>query len=81
MAINIFDRRRRDLLEIIEARHKYSSTIFCTQFVMEGWHEKIPQETLADAILDRIFHDSYIISIEGKMSMRERKGIKKANDK
>ncbi|MFD1707937.1 ATP-binding protein, partial [Siminovitchia sediminis] len=44
----------RDLLEIIEARHRNGSTIFCSQFDPRGWHEKIGEETLADAILDRI---------------------------
>ena len=69
----------RDLLEIIEARYQCSSTIFCSQFRPGGWHEKLGQETLADAILDRIMHNSYQIFIDGKMSMRERQGLKKMN--
>ncbi len=44
-----------------EARHQNSSTIYCSQFRPGGWHEKIGQETLADAILERIIHDSYHI--------------------
>jgi DNA replication protein DnaC len=66
----------RDLLEIVEARHKHASTIFISQFAPQGWHSKIGEETLADAILDRIVHDSYSIFIEGKDSMRKKKGIK-----
>jgi DNA replication protein DnaC len=66
----------RDLLEIVEARHKRASTIFISQFAPQGWHGKIGKETLADAILDRIVHDSYTIFIEGKDSMRKKKGIK-----
>jgi DNA replication protein DnaC len=66
----------RDLLEIVEARHKRSSTIFISQFAPAGWHSKIGEDTLADAILDRIVHDSYTVFIEGKDSMRKRKGIK-----
>ena len=66
----------RDLLEIVEARHKRTSTIFISQFTPAGWHGKIGEETLADAILDRIVHDSYTIFIEGKDSMRKKKGIK-----
>jgi DNA replication protein DnaC len=66
----------RDLLEIVEARHQVASTIFCSQFDTQGWYEKIGEDTLADAILDRIIHDSYNIFIDGEMSMRERHGIK-----
>lgn len=71
------DQEARDLLEIIEARYQCASTIFCSQFKPGGWHEKIGQDTLADAILDRIIHDSYQIFMDGIMSMRERKGLKK----
>jgi DNA replication protein DnaC len=66
----------RDLLELIESRHQVSSTIFCSQFSPGGWHEMIGQDTLADAILDRIVHDSYKILLKGKRSMREKYGIK-----
>jgi DNA replication protein DnaC len=64
----------RDLLEIVESRHKRASTIFCSQFDIAGWHLKIGEPTLADAICDRIVHDSYTIMIEGD-SMRRKKGI------
>jgi len=65
----------RDVLEIVEARHKRASTIFSSQFAPAGWHGKIGEGTLADAILDRIVHDSYTIFIDGVDSMRKRKGI------
>ena len=66
----------RDLLEIAEARYKKASTIFCSQFDVPGWREKIGDPILADAICDRIVHDSYSIVIDCKESMRKRKGVK-----
>ena len=66
----------RDLLEIVEARHKRAATIFISQFAPQGWYGQIGENTLADAILDRIVHDSYTILIEGKDSMCKKKGIK-----
>ena len=69
------DSEARDLLELTEARYKKASTIFCSQFDVGGWHQKIGEATLADAICDRIVHDSYRIVIGGGGSMRKREGI------
>ena len=62
----------RDLLEIAEARYKKAPTIFCSQFDVPGWREKIGDPILADAICDRIVLDSYSIVIDCKESMRKR---------
>jgi DNA replication protein DnaC len=64
-----------EVLEIVNARHKRASTIFCTQFPTEAWHDKIGEPAVADAICDRIVHDSYNIIIHGD-GMRKRKGLK-----
>ena len=65
----------RDLLEIAECRYKRASTIFCSQFDVPGWREKIGDPILADAICDRIVHDAYSVVIKCKESMRKRKGV------
>lgn len=64
----------------IHVRHKRASTIFCSQFAPAGWYSKFPEATIADAILDRIVHDSYTIEIRGadehsQKSMREVYGV------
>ncbi|MCR5653957.1 MAG: IS21-like element helper ATPase IstB [Ruminococcus sp.] len=66
----------RDLLEIAEARYRKASTVFCSQFDIPGWREKIGEPILADAICDRIVHDSYNVVIKCKESMRKRTGVK-----
>jgi DNA replication protein DnaC len=70
------DSESRDLLEIVEARHGRCSTLFSSQFNPKGWQTKIGEGPLAEAILDRIIHDSYTVIIEGEESMRKHKGIK-----
>ena len=75
------DTEAREVLEITEARYKKASTIFCSQFDVGGWHQKIGEPTLTDAICDRIVHDSYRLVIaernpEVSVSMRQRKGLK-----
>lgn len=40
----------RDIFEIAEARYKKAFTIFCSQFDVLGWREKIGDPILADAL-------------------------------
>ena len=82
MLVSLSETEARDLLEIIHARHKRASTIFCSQFEPIGWLNKFPEATIADAVLDRIVHDSYTIEIraadqERQTSMREVYGLQK----
>ena len=67
------------MLEIAEARCK-RSMIFCTQYEPEGWYERINPDPdsdspISEAIMDRIIHNSFILPIDGKISMRERYGV------
>lgn len=75
---------QKDIFELLHRRRKKSSTIFCSQYRYEGWYEQLGGDAspLADAILDRIVHDAYIINIESinpekDISMREVYGLNK----
>lgn len=63
---------RSTLMEIIEDRHGKSSTIITSQVPVSLWHEVIGEQTIADAILDRIVHDAHRLDMKGE-SMRRRK--------
>lgn len=64
------DPERRDLLEVLEDRQSISSTIIATQLPVDSWIEHIGDPTLADAILDRLVHNSHKINLKGE-SMRK----------
>jgi DNA replication protein DnaC len=65
-----------DLLEIVEARHENSSTIFISQSAPAGWHSMIGEGRIADAVVDRILHNSYEIVLGGD-SMRLKRSFKR----
>jgi DNA replication protein DnaC len=68
-----------NLLNIVDERCEHASTVFITQCAPGGWHSMIGEGRVADALLDRIVHNSYEILIEGD-SMRSKKSFKKKTD-
>jgi DNA replication protein DnaC len=60
----------REILDFLDDRYRRSSCLFATQFPVNQWHQQIHEPTLADAILDRIVHDSLRLSLKGE-SMRK----------
>ncbi len=64
------DQERKDLLEIVEDRYASGSTILTAQAPTKDWHEIIGEPTIADAICDRIFHNTYKIELHGHKSLR-----------
>ena len=56
----------RDLLEIIDDRHGRGSTVVTSQLPVENWHEVIANPTVADAILDRLVHNSHRLALTGE---------------
>ncbi len=64
--------QQKDILELLELRYDTHSTIFASQFLPEGWHQNLGGGALADAILDRIIANSYLIHTKENHSMRTR---------
>ncbi len=63
------DTERRDFLEITEDRYDVRSTMLSSQIPIEKWHDLIGDPTIADAICDRLIHNSHKLILTGR-SMR-----------
>jgi len=63
---------RSALMEIIEDRHGKSSVIITSQVPVSKWHDIIGEQTIADAILDRIVHDAHRIEMKGESLRKKR---------
>lgn len=63
--------QQMDFMEMIEDRHGKASTIIASQLPVASWYDVIGEETIADAILDRLVHSSYRIDIKGE-SLRKK---------
>jgi DNA replication protein DnaC len=66
------DETVRDLLEILDDRYDKKSTLITSQLPVDQWHAHLGDRTVADAILDRLVHNSYRLVLKGE-SMRKRK--------
>lgn len=71
---------RITLLEIIEDRNNKGSVIVTSQVPVQGWYEIIGEKTIADAILDRLIHNSHRIELKGESMRRKRKKLIEEND-
>ncbi len=60
----------RDMLEILDDRYGRTSTLIANQIPVTAWHARIPDPTLADAILDRLAHQAHRLELKGE-SMRK----------
>ena len=65
--------QRNDLMEIMDDRHGSTSTVMISQLQTEQWYASIGDNTLADAILDRLMHNAHRMALKGE-SMRKTQG-------
>ncbi len=63
--------QRNDLLEIMDDRHGKHSTVVISQLPTDQWYASIGDNTLADAILDRLMHNAHRMQLNGE-SMRKK---------
>ena len=65
----------RDLLEIIDDRFNKGSVIFATQLPVSQWHSRFEDPTLADAIMDRVVHNAYRLTLKGESYRKKQKKL------
>jgi len=59
-----------DLFEVIEERTLNGSIIITAQLPIKDWHTYLGNETIADAMMDRLIHTAHKIQLKGE-SMRK----------
>lgn len=71
--IQPFDAQSRiALMELIEDRHGKGALIITSQVPVNKWFDIIGEQTIADAILDRIVHNAHRLELKGE-SMRKKR--------
>lgn len=71
--IQPFDAQSRSMLmELIEDRHGKGSVIITSQVPVSKWYEVIGEQTIADAILDRIVHQAHRLELRGESRRKVR---------
>lgn len=72
--IQAFDASSRSLLmDIVEDRHGRHSTIIALQVPVKNWYDVIGEQTVADAVLDRLVHQFVRIELTGESLRKSRK--------
>jgi len=71
---------RNILMEIIEDRHGKGASIITSQLPVNKWYEVIGEQTVADAILDRIVHSAHRIEIKGESLRKKLSGVQINNE-
>lgn len=64
---------RLSLLEILEDRSGMRTTIITSQLPPNAWHEVIGEQTIADAVCDRLVHSANYIKLKGESLRKQKK--------
>lgn len=76
--VRVSEDERRYLSEIMDDRHNLKSTIMTSQLPVAKWHDYIGDPTIADAICDRIVHNSHRIGLKGPSRRKENTNKRKS---
>lgn len=63
--------QRHDLMHLMDDRYQAASTLIASQLPVDQWYATIGDNTLADAILDRLIHNAHRLTLTGE-SMRKK---------
>ena len=66
--------QRHDLMHIMDDRYHSGATLMASQLPVDQWYATIGDNTLADAILDRLVHNAHRLTLKGE-SMRKKQGF------
>ncbi len=67
--------QRNDLMELMDDRHGSASTIMLSQLPTDQWHQSIGDNTIADAILDRLMHNAHRLKLKGESMRKTRSSL------
>jgi len=70
----------RDLLEVLDDRYGRGSTLVASQAPVADWHARLPDPTLADAILDRLVHNAHRLELKGESQRKLRSPVRNSTD-
>jgi DNA replication protein DnaC len=65
---------RKALLEVLEDRYAVTATLLTSQLAPADWHAVIGEETVADAICDRLVHTAHRLTLTGD-SLRKKDAL------
>jgi DNA replication protein DnaC len=57
---------RKAFLEVLEDRYGVAATVITSQLDPQDWHAVIGEETVADAICDRLIHQAHRLKLTGE---------------
>lgn len=69
---NLDQQQQMDFMEIMEDRHARKSTIIASQMPVKSWFDVFKEDSIADAILDRLVHTAHRIELRGESLRKKR---------